>query len=453
MQANEEKALRLGREKIGKLLYQFSLPAIAAMIASSLYNIVDGIFIGNMNDYAISGVGLTAPFMNLAAAFGALIGVGASVLCSIFLGEKNYEKARQTLCNVIILNLIIGIAVTIIGLIFLDPILMFFGASENTLPYAREYMKVILYGNVFAHSYLGMNSIFRVSGYPNTAMYITFVSVLINIILAPIFIFVLDWGVAGAAWATVSAQIICCLVQLYLFMRRDRVVYIEKDKFRLDKQIVARSFAIGSPNFAQNAAACFVVVLQNFALLKYGGDLYIGAFSIINRIIFLFIMVIIGFSQGMQPIVAYNFGAKNYDRMWNAFFLTAKCALVTSLVGCLIGEVFPRAITSIFVAGESNMIEITVDGFHKNMAMFWQVGFQIIGTNFFAAMAQPKKSMFLSLTRQVIFLIPLLIFLPPMMGYDGVWFATPIADTIATFTTLTLIIREYRLHKKQNLLH
>ncbi|MBQ9253192.1 MAG: MATE family efflux transporter [Bacteroidales bacterium] len=451
MQANEERALRLGRERIGKLLYQFALPAIAAMIASSLYNIIDGIFIGHLGAYAIAGVGITAPFMNLAAAFGALVGVGASVLCSIYLGEKNYDKARQTLCNVIILNLIIGLSVTVLGLIFLDPILMFFGASEQTLPAARQYMKVILIGNVFAHSYLGMNSIFRVSGYPTTAMNITFVSVVINIILAPIFIFVFDLGVAGAAWATVSAQIICCLIQIYLFLRRDRVVYIEKDKFKLDKNIIKRSFAIGSPNFATNAAGCFVVVLQNFALLKYGGDLYVGAFSIINRVAFLFFMIILGFSQGMQPIVAYNFGAKNYNRIWNAFYLTAKCALITSLCGCLVCEIFPYTISRLFISGNTDldikMVNITVDGFHKNMSMFWQIGFQIIGTNFFAAMAQPKKSLFLSLTRQVIFLIPLLIILPPRIGYNGVWFAAPIADTIATFTTLALIIREYRLHK------
>ncbi|MCF0210180.1 MAG: MATE family efflux transporter, partial [Bacteroidales bacterium] len=391
MQANEERALRLGREKIGRLLTQFALPAIAAMIASSLYNIIDGIFIGHLGAYAIAGVGITAPFMNLAAAFGALVGVGASVLCSIFLGEKNYAKARQTLCNVIILNLIIGAVVTIVGLIFIDPILMFFGASEQTLPAARSYMKVILIGNVFAHSFLGMNSIFRVSGYPVTAMYITFVSVVINLILAPLFIYVFDMGVAGAAWATVISEILCCLVQLYLFLRRDRVVYIEKDKFKLDKTIVARSFSIGSPNFATNAAACFVVVLQNYALLKYGGDLYVGAFSIINRLIFLFVMVILGFSQGMQPIVAYNFGAKNYSRMWSAFYLTTKCALVTSLVGCLICELMPYPIARLFISGNSaldmQMVEITVDGFRKYTMMFWLVGFQIIGTNFFAAMA------------------------------------------------------------------
>ena len=303
---NEERALRLGREKIGKLLRQFAIPAIAAMIASSMYNIVDGIFIGHLGPYAIAGVGLSSPFMNLAGAFGALVGVGASVLCSIYLGEKNYDKARQTLCNVIILNLIMGIAFSIVGLIFLEPILLFFGASEQTMPYAKEYMTVILISNVFAHMYLGLNSVFRVSGYPNTAMYITFTSVLINIILAPIFIFGFKMGVSGAAWATAIAQILCCLVQFYLFLRRDRVVYIERDKFKMDTVIIKRSFAIGSPNFFTNAAGCLIVVLQNYNLLKYGSDLYVGAFSIINRIAFIFFMIVLGFSQGMQPIVAYN---------------------------------------------------------------------------------------------------------------------------------------------------
>lgn len=448
---NEERALLLGREKIGKLLWKFALPAIAAMIASSMYNIVDGIFIGHLGAYNIAGVGLTGPFMNLAAAFGALVGVGASVLCSIYLGQKNYDKARIVLSNVIILNLILGIAFTIVGLIFLDPILVFFGASENTLPAAREYMQVILIGNVFAHMYLGLNSILRVSGYPVTAMNMTFVSVVINIILAPLFIFVFHMGVAGAAWATVIAQTICCLTLFYLFLRRDRVVYLEKDKFHLDKHIIKRSFSIGSPNFFTNAAGCFIVILQNYNLLKYGGDLHVGAFSIVNRIAFMFFMIILGFSQGMQPIVAYNFGAKNYDRMWKTFHLTIICALSVSTLGCLIGEIFPYYITRLFASEGSaldvSLIEITVDAFHKNMIMFWIIGFQVIGTNFFASMNQPKKALFLSLTRQVIFLIPILLILPPMIGVDGVWFAAPLADLLASIFTLLLLIREYKLQK------
>ncbi len=449
---NEERTLLLGREKIGKLLRQYALPAIAAMIVSSLYNVIDGIFIGHLGAYNIAGVGLTAPFMNLAAAFGALVGVGASVLCSIYLGQKDYQKARQTLCNVIILNLILGLLFTIFGLIFLDPILIFFGASKNTLPAAHEYMTVILIGNVFSHMYLGLNSILRVSGYPVTAMNLTFISVIINIILAPIFIFIFDMGVAGAAWATVISETICCLILVYLFCRRDRVLYIEKDKFKYDKNIVKKCFTLGSPNFFTNAAGCFIVVLQNYNLLKYGGDLHVGAFSIINRIAFMFFMIILGFSQGMQPIVAYNFGAKNYERMWKTLQLTIKCALVVSVTGCLICQIFPYYLTRIFVNGSTaldmDMIKITVDGFHKNMCVFWIIGFQVIGTNFFASMNQPKKALFLSLTRQLIFIIPLLIILPPIIGVDGVWFAAPTADFLSSMVTIILIIREYRIQHK-----
>ncbi len=448
---NEERALILGREKISKLLWKYALPAIAATIASSLYNIVDGIFIGHLGAYNIAGVGLTAPFMNLAAAFGALVGVGASVTCSIYLGEKNYDKARLVLANVVILNLILGILFSVVGLIFLEPILIFFGASVNTMPAAKEYMTVILIGNVFAHMYLGLNSILRVSGYPVTAMNMTFISVVINIILAPLFIFVFDMGVAGAAWATVIAQTICCLILFYLFLRRDRVVYLEKDKFHLDKHIVKRSFSIGSPNFFTNAAGCFIVVLQNYNLLKYGGDLYVGGFSIINRIAFLFFMIVLGFSQGMQPIVAYNFGAKNYKRMWDTFFLTVKCALCITILGCLICEIFPYQITRLFASDnnalDKELINITIDGFHKNMCAFWLIGVAVIGTNFFASMGKPKKALFLSLTRQAIFLIPILLFLPNLIGVDGVWFAAPIADTLATLCTIYLVLRERKLQK------
>lgn len=449
---NEERALLLGREKISKLLWKFALPSIAAMVVSSLYNIVDGIFIGHLGAYAISGVGLTGPFMNLAGAFGSLVGVGGSVFCSIYLGEKNYDKARLVLSNVVILNSILGILFTIFGLIFLDPILIFFGASSNTLPYAHSYMEVILIGNVFSHIYLGLNSILRVSGYPVTAMNITFVSVIINIILAPIFIFGFSMGVEGAAWATVIAETICCLIVVYLFLRRDRVVYLEKKNFHLDTNIIKNSFSIGSPNFFTNAAGCFVVVLQNYNLLKYGGDLYVGAFSIINRIAFLFFMIILGFSQGMQPIVAYNFGAKKYERMWKAFRLTVMCALGVSILGSLICELFPYSLTHIFANGNSGLnaelVKITVEGFRKNMCAFSVVGFQVIGTNFFASMNQPKKALFLSLTRQCIFLIPLLIILCPIIGVNGVWFAAPIADTTAAMVTLFLIIRERRLQRR-----
>lgn len=448
---NAERALELGRERISKLIWKFSLPAIAAMVASSLYNIVAGIFIGRLGAYNIAGVGLTAPFMNLAAAFGSLVGVGASVLCSISLGEKKYDKARRVLGNLIVLNLIMGVAFSIVGLIYLDPILIFFGASENTLEPAREYMQIILYGNVFAHMYLGLNSVLRVSGYPVTAMNMTFLSVLINIVLAPIFIYVFEWGVRGAAWATVVAQIVCCSVVIAIFFKRDKPVYIERDKLAPDWRVIRQSFAIGSPNFFTNAAACFIVVLENYNLLKYGGDLYVGAFSIINRVIFFFFMIALGFSQGMQPIVAYNYGAKQYHRMWKAFKMTLICASCVLMVGFLVGEIFSEPITRLFVDGSSlldqELVRITSEGFRIVMMCFWIIAIQVIGSNFFASMNQPGKSLFLSLTRQVLFIIPLLLILPPILGVNGVWLTIPISDALAAICAMVLLICEWRKQK------
>ena len=456
MDQHEENATRLGKEKVSTLLWKFSFPAIAAMLASSLYNVIAGIFIGHLGPYSISGVGLTAPFMSLAAAFGALVGVGASVLCSISLGEKNYPKARQVLANLVILNLIMGLMMTVVGLVFLDPILIILGASENTLEPAREYMQIILAGNVFAHMYLGLNAVLRVSGYPIVAMNLTLLSVGINLILAPLFIFNFDMGVRGAALATVIAQMICCAISMAIFMRKDRLVYFERDKFHLDGHIVLRSFSIGSPNFFTNACGCFIVIMQNSNFLKYGGDLYVGAFSIINRIVFLFFMIALGFSQGMQPIVAYNFGAKKYDRMWEAFRLTVVCAFLVLLVGTTCGQVFPREMTSLFVDGntelDQELIDITVDGFRKITCCLWIIAVQVIGSNFFASMNQPGKSLFLSLTRQLIFIVPLLWFLPPIIGVDGVWWTSPISDVAAAICAAFLLIRERNRQKRMGMI-
>ena len=443
MPQNEDDALILGKEKISKLLWKFALPAIAAMLASSVYNVIAGIFIADIDAYAISGVGLTGPIMNLAAAFGALVGVGASVVCSISLGEKNYEKARQVLANLVILNFIIGIIVSAIGLIFLDPILVFFGASDKTLPFAHDYMMIILAGNIFAHMFLGLNSVLRVSGYPTTSMNLTFLSVIINLILAPTFIYGMDMGVRGAALATVIAQIICCIAIFYIFSDKNKTVYFEKNKFKLSPAIIRQSFAIGSPNFFTNAAACFVVMIQNSKLLEYGGDLYIGGMSIVNRIVFIFFMIALGFSQGMQPIVAYNFGAQKYHRMWEAFSLTLKCALCVTVSATLICELYPELLTSLFVsAGDPasrQLFDITVKTFRYVMPAFWIIAFQVIGSNFFASMNQPHKSLFLSLTRQVILMVPLLYILPRFWGTHGVWIISPITDFSAALVAILLL--------------
>ena len=451
MPQHEEDALILGKEKVSKLLFKFALPAIAAMVASSLYNIIAGIFIASLGAFVIAGVGITMPFMNMAAAFGALVGVGASVVCSIFLGEKKYDKARQVLCNLIILNLILGVLFSVVGLVYLDPILMLLGASENTLEPAREYMEIILAGNVFAHMFLGLNSIMRVSGYPMTAMNLTFLSVGINLVLAPLLIFACDMGVRGAAWATVIAQIICCIIQFYLFLKGDKVIYIEHDKFKPDFEIIRRSFFIGSPNFCTNAAACFVVIMINNALLEYGGDLHVGAYTIVNRFAMMFFMIVLGFSQGMQPIVAYNFGARQYDRMWEAFKLTLKCAFVVTTTGTLVCELFPTLLTRMFVSPETpidvELSEITITGFRMLMMAFWIISIQVIGSNFLSSMNQPMKSLLLSLTRQLIILIPLIIILPKYWGIHGVWLSIPLSDAISAICATLLILYEWRKQK------
>ena len=455
MADNEERALVLGREKVSSLLIKFALPAIAAMVASSAYNLIAGIFISRLGAYSISGVGLAMPFMNLAAAFGSLVGVGASVICAMFLGEKKYERARQVLCNLIILNLIMGTLFSVVGLVWLDPILEFFGASEFTLQPAHEYMQIILAGNVFAHMFLGLNAILRVSGYPTTAMYLTFVSVGINLILAPVLIFALDFGIRGAALATVIAQIVCCCVQFRLFMDRKRTVYIEKDKFHLDAEIVKRSFFLGSPNFCTNAVACLIVIVLNGALLQYGGDLHVGAYSIVNRVVMLFFMIVLGFSQGMQPIVAYNYGAKQYDRMWQAFKITLICATCATTAGTLACELSPGLLTRVFVEPSTpldiELTEITISGFRILPMAFCIISMNVIGSNFLSSINQPMKSLALSLTRQLIFLLPLIVWLPTWFGIYGVWFSLPISDVLSTICAALVVQYEWRKHRRTNL--
>lgn len=303
--------LILGTEPIGKLLTKFAIPSIIAMTASSLYNMTDSIFIGHgVGPLGIAGLALTFPLMNLAAAFGSLVGVGASTLVSVKLGQKDYDGANHVLGNVFTLNLIMGIAFSVVFLILLKPILYFFGASEQTLPYAKEYMEVILCGNVITHMYLGLNAVLRSSGFPQMAMSATLLSVVINCVLNPLFIFVLGWGIKGAAWATVLSQGISLSGQLIHFARPSQLLHFRKGIYRLRGEIVRGIFSIGMSPFLMNMCSCLVVLLINLGLKEHGGDMAIGAYGIVNRISFLFVMIIMGFNQGMQPIAGYNFGAR-----------------------------------------------------------------------------------------------------------------------------------------------
>ncbi|MCI7662560.1 MAG: MATE family efflux transporter [Bacteroidales bacterium] len=436
---NEERALLLGREKIGKLLMKFALPAVVAQISSSLYNVVDRIFIGQgVGAMAISGLALTFPFMNLAAAFGALVGVGASTMISIKLGEKDYKTARLVLGNVIILNILFGVGFTVLCFPFLDSLLYALGGSPETVPYAKDYMTIILFGNVFTHLYLGLNSVLRSSGYPEKAMWVTIVSVATNAVLDVLFIFGFKMGISGAALATVITQAMSTLVLLFMLLKRNKVVYITRESLHLKRKIVAQSCAIGLSPFATNLVGCLIVIVYNLNLQKYGGDLAIGAYGIINSIAFMVFMVVLGITQGMQPIVGYNYGAKNYKRALQCLKLSMLCGLVVASVGFLLAELAPEFMARAFTSDKS-LIDLTVVGFRIVMIVFPLVGLQVVASNFFQSIGLVKKAIFLSLTRQLIFLFPALMIFPLIMGLNGIWFAAPFSDTAAFVVTMLML--------------
>ena len=430
--------LILGTERINKLLTQYAIPAIIAMTASSLYNMADSIFIGHgVGALAISGLALTFPLMNLAAAFGSLVGVGASTLVSVKLGQKDYEGANHVLGNVLMLNVLLGLAFTVVFLLFLDPILYFFGASEQTLPYAHDYMVVILIGNVITHLYLGLNSVLRSSGFPKMAMYATLASVVINCVLNPLFIFGFGWGIKGSAWATVISQVISLVWQLVHFSNPSQLLHFQKGIYRMKTELVKGILYVGLSPFLMNLCACLVVILINRGLKAHGGDMAIGAYGIVNRIVFLFIMIVMGFNQGMQPIAGYNYGARLYPRVTEVTKLTMKWAVGVTTAGFLCCQLFPTLIVRMFTS-DAELIATSVYGLHVVFAVFPVVGFQMVATNFFVSIGMSKKAIFLSLTRQMLFLVPCLLLLPPWLGTLGVWISIPIADLTAAIATAIL---------------
>ena len=434
----------LGTEKIGKLLKQYALPAIIAQTAASLYNMVDSIFIGQgVGPLAISGLAVTFPLMNLSTAFGTLVGVGACTMLSVLLGQKNYKAANKVLGNVVTLNTIIGLVFMAIALIFIDPILYFFGASENTLPYAKEYISIILIGNVVTHLYFGLNSAMRSSGNPKKAMGLTIFTVVFNTILDPIFIFVLDLGIAGAAWATVISQTIAMLIVIRHFNDRSKPLHFEKGIFRLDMRVAKDSLSIGMGPFLMNAAACLVTLFINQQLREYSGDLGIGAYGICNRFIFMFIMICMGLNQGMQPIAGYNYGARQYSRVKEVFWKTARIAMVMTTICFIFGMFFPKAASGIFTHDEQ-LLDMSARALRITTIAFPIVGFQMIATNFFQSLGMVRKSIILSLSRQILFLLPLLYLLPNWLGADGVWASFPIADTIATVLTMVMLSKLFK---------
>lgn len=456
-EATREIPTELGTKDIGKLLKQYAWPAIIAQVAASLYNMVDSIYIGHLSENAISGLAVTFPLMNLSTAFGTLVGAGAATMISILLGQKHYHMGNKVLGNVVSLNIIIGLAFMGIVLAFIDPILYFFGASATTLPFAKEYISIILYGNIITHLYFGLNAAMRSSGSPKKAMGLTIFTVLFNAILDPIFIFGLDMGIAGAAWATVLAQFVAMLVVLHHFNNQRRAIHFERGIFRLNWNVAKKSLVIGTGPFLMNVAACIVTIFINLQLRRYAGseemgDAYIGAYGICNRIIFMFIMICMGLNQGMQPIAGYNYGARQYSRVKEVFWKTARLGMLVTSVCFLIGMFMPRIACGIFINTEDgkNMLDIAERGLRLFTIMFPIVGLQMIGTNFFQSLGLVKKSIILSLSRQLLMLLPALYLLPMWIGTDGVWLSFPVSDLLSTILTVILL---KRLFKKFNSLH
>ena len=414
----------LGTAPVHKLLWKYALPAIIAMTATSLYNIVDTIYIGHgCGALALGALTVAKPFMDICAAFGSLVGVGASSLLAIYLGEKDYERANRVLGNVIVMNIILSAIVMTVGLIWLDPILMAFGASEATLGYAM----------------------LRSAGHPRFSMTATIVAVIINIILDPIFIFGLDMGVRGAALATVISQAVAVVWQLTKFMDKNELVRFHRGIWRLNRHITLRALAIGMSPFLYNIAHCFVVIIINNQLKTFGGDMAIASYGVINRLTFVFAMMVMGLNQGMQPIAGYNYGAKHFDRVLKSFYLT--CAYATGVMGVVfvLGECFPELMTRMFTH-DAVLIAQTVRPMRIVCSTMLIIGFQMVTGNLFTSVGKAGKAIFLSLTRQVLYLIPLVLWLPTIFTnpIDGVWWSIPISDTISAITAIIVLFASRR---------
>lgn len=448
---NKQATLELGTKPVGKLLAQYALPAIVAMTASSLYNMIDSIFIGQgVGALAISGLAITFPLMNLSAAFGAAVGIGSSTCISVKLGQKDYAVAENIFGNSFTLNLIVGVLFGLVTLIFLDPILYFFGASEHTIPYARDYMLVIMSGNVVSQTFLGMNAVLRAASKPRQAMAATILTVILNIVLAPIFIWPLNMGIKGAAIATILSQAVALVWQLKLFSNQNEILHFQRGIYKLKSSIVKNIVSIGMSPFAMNVCACVVVIFINAGLSKYGGDLAVGAYGIASKVSFIFVMVTIGLNQGMLPIAGYNYGAQRYDRLKRVLKLAMITATVITSTGFIIAEFFPYQCARLFTTDQT-LIGMAIEGIRIHMLAFPIVGCQMVITNFFQCIGKAKISIFLSLSRQMLFLLPLLIILPPIMKVDGVWTAMPISDTVASVVAFIMMANYLRKVKKNNM--
>jgi len=440
-----DKTARLGTEHVGSLLLHFSIPAIIGMLVNAMYNVVDRVFVGNtVGTLGITGITVSFPVMIIFMAFGMLIGIGGTTVFSIRLGERKREEASTVLGNVFTLLLLVSITLSAIVLIFLDPVLVLFGASKASIPYARSYLSIILIGMPVQAIGFGMNNFIRAEGSPKTAMATMIIGAVLNIILDPVFIILLDMGVRGAALATVLAQSVSSAWVLSYFLGKRSAFTLRAGMMRLRMSLVKRIVAVGMAPFAMQMAASVVVALFNSNLLKYGGDTAISAFGIINSVTMFIIMPILGINQGAQPIIGYNYGAGQEDRVRAVVRRAIVSASVIVLLGFVATMVFPGRILSLFNRNDPDLLALGVRGMRIFLAALPVVGFQIVGSGYFQAVGKAKKAMFLSLSRQVLILVPALLILPRIYGLEGVWLTSPISDLLSAAVTAYMLLREFR---------
>ena len=439
--------LELGSRPVGKLLFKYSIPAVVGMVVQALYNIIDSMVIGHAIDdpNVVAGIAVTFPVMNLATALGMLIGAGSATRISIVLGQKDHRRAQLILGNSVQLTIYIGLAYITVFALFLDKILMLFGASPNTLPYAHEFLMWLLPGMVLMNLTFSYNNVMRATGYPRLAMYTNLLGVAINLVLAPTFLFGFKMGIRGAAIATDIAMLVTAIFVMRHFFKRDSEVHFERGIYRIRRDIIKSIIYIGLSPFLINVAGSVVNAIINNSLLRYGGDNAIAAVVVFNRYVTVFVFIIIGICQGMQPILGYNYGSGNFTRLFSTLKKAAVSATVVTVIGSAVGVLFPAAIASMFMQ-DAAQISCAVMCLRITALMFCIVGYQIVVTNFFQSLGMAAKSVFLSLTRQIIFMIPMLLILPPLWGLNGVWACFPVCDFMsAVVATVFLIVQVKRI--------
>lgn len=443
MEKENDRFSELANAPVGRLLWKYSLPAIVGMMVMSLYNVIDRIYIGHgVGPDAIEGLTITFPVMNISVAFGVLIGAGASARISIVLGMGNKRLAERILGNSFVMTLIFGTFYIAMFGLFMEPLLRLFGASDSSLPYAYEFMMYILPGLMFNNITFSYNNVMRATGYPVRAMVSMFIGAGLNVILAPIFIFGLKWGIKGAAIATDIAMGVSMLFVLWHFVQPTSTIHFKRGTFQLSAGVLLPVIAIGAAPCIVNTAGCLVNAVINNTLQGYGGA-NVAAMGISVTFIQLLITFVLGLCLGMQPIVGYNYGARKFNRLKRTYWLCVAVATAVCTLGTVFGQATPGLIARMFTT-HPGQIAASEHALRIITWVFWGAGFQVVSTNFFQALGDAAKSIFMSLSRQVLFMFPLLLILPSFMGLDGVWFAFPVSDLAAFLIAVVLVLVKFR---------